>query len=247
VLLHLSGTAAPLLASGVDAPETRAAFAGADAELARLLGCARAAGHLEGLALAVVGDHGAMPVHTLVAPNVALVQAGLQTPAPQGGALLSWVAIARSNGGSAFVYARRGEDAVLARRALEEAAARTRAFRIVSAEEMLRLGADPEAWFGLEADPGFAFSDAPSGALVRAAPVRAAWGYLPERREMDAAFVAAGPGLARGVRVPVMSQLDVAPTLAGLLGLALEGAEGRVLVGLLRLPERAAVPVAGAR
>jgi hypothetical protein len=32
-----------------------------------------------------------------------------------------------------------------------------------------------------------------------------------------------------------MRQLDVAPTLAALLGVPLDGASGRVLVGLLRL------------
>jgi hypothetical protein len=37
-----------------------------------------------------------------------------------------------------------------------------------------------------------------------------------------------------------MAQLDVAPTLATVLGLTLEGADGRALVGLLTSPPRAA-------
>jgi hypothetical protein len=98
---------------------------------------------------------------------------------------------------------------------------------------MLGYGADPAAWFGLEAEPGYAFSDAAGGPELAAAAARAAGGYLPDHAEMDAGFVAWGRGLRRGVRVPRMSQADVAPTLARLVGLELADAEGRVLVGLL--------------
>jgi predicted AlkP superfamily pyrophosphatase or phosphodiesterase len=242
LLLHLSQTVLALASRGVDAAETRAAFAAADAGIARLLRCASERGRLERTVFAVVGDHGATPVHTMVAPNVVLASAGLLTPRQVGPDLLSWAAIVRSNGGSAFVYARGGEDALLARTALEEAASRTGAFRVVSAEEMLRLGADPEAWFGLEAEPGFAFGDEARGFLLRPALLRGGWGYFPDRSEMDAGFVAWGPGLGRRLRIPEMQQTDVAPTLARLLGLSLEGADGRVLVGVLRLPRVSAVP-----
>ena len=88
----------------------------------------------------------------------------------------------------------------------------------------------------IEAEPGFVFSDNATGPTLRAAATRAGGGYLPGHSEMDAGFVAWGPGIARGVRIPVMHQTDVAPTLAPLMGVALEGAEGRVLVGVLRLP-----------
>ena len=39
-----------------------------------------------------------------------------------------------------------------------------------------------------------------------------------------------------------MQLTDVAPTLAPLLGLELGGVDGRVLVGVLRLPRVSAVP-----
>jgi hypothetical protein len=99
---------------------------------------------------------------------------------------------------------------------------------------MLRRGADPEAWFGLDALPGFAFSDAPRGPLVAPSEDRGASGRLSRAPgEATPAFVAFGRGFRRGVRVPEMTQLDVAPTLAAALGMELPGAEGRALVGLL--------------
>jgi hypothetical protein len=237
LLLALGQTEPPLLAQGPGSPAADAAFRSADESLGRLLDCFEHAGKLTDAAVVVVGDHGWLPVHTALAPNSALADAGLLTLIAPGTPLLQrWSALARSNGGSAFVYARKEQDAVLARRALAEAAARAGAFHIVSAEEMLRLGADREAWFGLEADPGYVFVNDPNGPLARTAPERGAGGYLPDEPAMAPGFVAAGAGLRQGLVVPTLRQIDVAPTVARLLGLRLEGTDGRVVVGLLRAP-----------
>ena len=91
--------------------------------------------------------------------------------------------------------------------------------------------------------PGFVFSDTARGPVIRPAATRGGGGYLPNRPEMDAGFVAWGPGIARGVRIPAMDQIDVAPTLAPLMGVTLPGAEGRLFVGVLRLPRVSATPV----
>jgi hypothetical protein len=238
LLLRLEQTRAPIALAGSDAPETRAAFAAVDGELARLLGCLAEVGRLASSAVVVVGDHGSIPVHTLLAPNAVLAAAGLLTPDPKSGKLLGWMAVARSNGGSAFVYADGEDDALLARRALEIEARRTGAFRVISAAQMLEQGADPAAWFGLEAAPGYAFSDAARGAALAPSALRAIGGYLPDRTGMDVGFVAWGRGLRSGVRVPRMSLADVAPTLAALLGVELAEAEGHALVGLLEAQGR---------
>ncbi len=233
LLLHLEQTRAPIAADGPEAPATRASFASADAEIARLLGCLASAGRLASSAVVVVGDHGSIPVHTTVAPNVVLAAAGLLTPDSKSPNLLAWAALVRSNGGSAFVYAEREDDALLARRALDVEATRTGAFRVVPAAEMLAYGGDPAAWFGLEATPGYVFSDAARGRRLSPAAVRAAGGYLPDRPEMDVGFVAWGRGVRRGVRVPRMGLVDVAPTVAAILGFRLPEADGHVLVGLI--------------
>jgi hypothetical protein len=178
---------------------------------------------------------------------VALEAAGLITPARSGSGLASWAAIARSNGGSAFVYARQRQDALLARHALEQAARETGAFRVVSAEEMLRVGADPDAWFGLEAEPGFLFANSLRPPILRAAAGRGSWGYLPERPEMDSGLVAWGAGVRPRLRIPEMQLVDVGPTFARVLGLELEGADGRVLVGALASPGVAAPAAAQAQ
>jgi predicted AlkP superfamily pyrophosphatase or phosphodiesterase len=243
LLLHLSATAEALERSGPGSPEARAAFAQADAALRRLLGCLDAAAALGSSAVAVVGDRGLLAVHTEIHPNVVLARRKLL---PAARSLGRWGAIARPNGGSAFVYAVDEARAVEARRALEEAAAETKAFRVVSAEELLELGADPETWFGLEAKPGWVFGAQASGALLEPARARGASGYLPGVHEMEPAFVLWGRGVRAGVRIPWMRQSDVAPTLARLLGTELEAADGRPVVGALELTA-SAPRTAGAR
>jgi hypothetical protein len=231
VLLHLSQAEAALAEHGPQTPEAVEAFAGADAELARWLGCLRSVDLLESATVMLVGDIGYGSVHTAIAPNVTLQAERLIMPA--GAAIDSWEAIARSNGGSAFVYARGERAAVRARDALARAAQASGAFRVLSADEMISAGADPEAWFGLEAEPGFLFVDDASGELLRPAAVRGAGGYVVAGSAFDPGFAAWGRGIRRGIRIPVMRQTDVAPTLARLLGLTLEQAEGRALVGVL--------------
>ena len=225
---------------GPDSEGAREALARTDGELSSLIECLRARDLLETSALVLVGDRALFPVHTRVDPNVALLDAGLISPPASdlAAGVRGWVAIAHSHGGSAVVYAEDESVALLARRALEMEAERTRAFRAVSARELRALGADPLAWFGLEAAPGFVFGGGYAGPTLRAAELRGAGGYLPSRSGSGVGFVAWGAGLRSGVRVPSMRQIDVAPTVAALLGLDLEGAQGRPLLGVLGVDPR---------
>ncbi len=254
VLAHLSQTAAAVRAHGPDAPETRAAFTAVDTQLRRLDECVAAAGHAERTAFFVAGDGGAEDVHAVLEPNAVLAEAGLLVPSAKSPfAVERWSAYARPAGGSAFVYARKEADAVLARRALSDAAAATGAFRIVTADEMLRRGADPEAWFGLEAEPGYQFAAAVGVPPVHAAAERGGGGYFSQSARTAPGFVAFGSGVRGRVRIPRMRQIDVAPTVASLLGLSLDApgdarsahADGIPLVGALESapPPRALAPV----
>lgn len=210
----------------------RAAIAAADGRVGDLVRCLGRAGRLAASTIVVTGDHGALPVHTAVRPNVVLAAVGLVTARRH--EVLSWQALARSNGGSAFVYAEDADGALLARRALEAAARETAAFRIVSAQEMLARGADPQAWFGLDAAPGWVFDDAVDGARLAPALQRGAGGYAPAEPRMATGLVAWGAGLRPALRVPELRQIDVAPTLALLLDVPLASAEGRALAGVVQ-------------
>jgi Type I phosphodiesterase / nucleotide pyrophosphatase len=58
-------------------------------------------------------------------------------------------------------------------------------------------------------------------------------GYLPSDERMYPLFLAAGRRIKEGIRVGHFHNYDIAPTVAELLGLHLEGLEGRVLTEIL--------------
>lgn len=231
VLVRLSETRNALGRAVPGSAAARAAFASTDAEIARLVRCLDDAGLLATTGLVIAGDHGVAAVHTAVRPNVALAEAGLLLPDPRGAAQ-RWDAIARSNGGSAFVYAGDADAALLARRALEDLANETGVFRVLSAQEMVARGADPEAWFGLEAEPGYVFEDVAGGARMGPASIASAGGYGPGEPRVATGLVLWGPRVRAGVRAPLLRQIDVAPTLASWIGLDLATARGHGVVGL---------------
>jgi predicted AlkP superfamily pyrophosphatase or phosphodiesterase len=231
LMLRLSGAMPTLASQGAEGPAARKAMALVDSMIAWLVECVDRAGRLDSTDIVVVGDHGTIPIHTGIRVNTVLHRGGMIPDE-------YWKALARPNGGSAFVYARDEASAVRARSLLAAEAESTRAFRIVSAQEMLELGADPAAWFGLEAIPGFAFVGGTREPVMVATASRVAGGYLFQDARMSGGFVAWGPGLRTGIRVPVLRQIDVAPTLARLLGVSLGDIDGRELVGALGAPGR---------
>jgi hypothetical protein len=74
--------------------------------------------------------------------------------------------------------------------------------------------------------PGFRSGGALTGAVKRTGTAGGTHGYLPGHRDMEASFFIAGPGIAAR-NLGRIDMRDVAPTLAGLLGVTLPRAEGR--------------------
>ncbi|MDO8377670.1 ectonucleotide pyrophosphatase/phosphodiesterase [Phenylobacterium sp.] len=75
-------------------------------------------------------------------------------------------------------------------------------------------------------------------AAVAKTPIEGgAHGYDPQEPEMAAVFVAQGPHIRRGVRLPTVDNVDVYPFVARLLGVRPEASDGR-LSGLRRALDR---------
>ena len=83
----------------------------------------------------------------------------------------------------------------------------------------------------IAAKPGNVFaSGAPDG---KGEPNGGTHGYLNSDPQMQAIFMAWGSGIKPGVRLGTISNLDVAPTIAALLGIELRNATGRPLTRIL--------------
>lgn len=100
----------------------------------------------------------------------------------------------------------------------------------------LREGADPA--LGLASTEGtmLVAIDSPLP-ILPTGDLRGMHGYLPSMPAMATGFIAAGPGIRRGIELPVVRQLDVAPTVAALLGVPLEHALGLPIPGVLESRE----------
>ena len=80
----------------------------------------------------------------------------------------------------------------------------------------------------LTAKDGYSFSGATGGPVTAAVPQQAgSHGYLASDPDMDAIFIASGYGVKAGGKLDKIQNVDVASTLAELLGVKLPGAKGK--------------------
>jgi len=193
--------------------------------------------------LFVVADHGFAPVDNVVRPNVILRQEGLITLDVDGEVVdrKVWVKAGTAAGVYIFDRERRDEHMALVRAKLGSLEGLD---RIVGPEEFAELGLpDPEdnpyqADMVLNALPGYMFSSAATGndvvVPVSESGMRGMHGQLPTHPLMHATFVAVGAHIRPGTRLETIYAVDVAPTIAAILGLELPEASGRVLTEILR-------------
>jgi predicted AlkP superfamily pyrophosphatase or phosphodiesterase len=81
----------------------------------------------------------------------------------------------------------------------------------------------------LAAAPEYMFSNESEGDFVSQVGVGGTHGYLNTDPKMQAIFIAWGAGIPKGVRLNAISNLDVAPTIAALLGLEMKQAKGHAI------------------
>ena len=89
----------------------------------------------------------------------------------------------------------------------------------------------------LAAEPGYAFEGGIAGDPVSDVPPGASpgtHGYLNSDREMSALLIASGAGVKPGTRLGAVPNVNVAPTIARLLGLKWPSDRGRAISELLR-------------
>lgn len=235
--VHFSQTDTVQHALGPGTPEALVALEETDANLAILVDAARRTGAAEAITLIVTGDHGFVPLHTELAINLPLVEAGLITKGRD--QRPEWQAIVSPNRGLGSLYVREGprRSDILARAREALTAYETRypgRFRMLDRPALDRWGADAAALLGIEPTPGYVLDARLDGPFAQPHGRAAGHGYSPDTPGMETGLVLAGAGIRRGVRLPETRSLDVAPTVAVLLGLTLAHAEGQPIAGALK-------------
>ncbi|MEQ1861622.1 MAG: ectonucleotide pyrophosphatase/phosphodiesterase [Chthoniobacteraceae bacterium] len=191
--------------------------------------------------LIVSSDHGFFPYQQHIQPNVMLRNEQLLIA--EGSKITGGSVRALSQGGASFIYilddSKRDE---LLRRVAKLFAGIEGMDLVITPEDFPKYGlADPKQDrrmpdIVLSAKSGYSFSDSLAGGVVitpKSDEVKGTHGYDPNQPMLHGSFVAWGAGIKPGATLDRIDNLDVAPTMAALLGLEMKDVDGKVLGGIL--------------
>lgn len=200
---------------GVFNRETRKAIQRLDHRAAEIWETMQHTPGMEGAALCLVSDHGQADVRETVSLGEALTRLGL-------GSLFT----VQSNGFGAYLFFRQKEEEAAHLGELTDFLCQhmeeLRASAVYSAEDLAAMGAVEGVSLAVEAAPGVVYDDG----LPQAKREKATHGFGPGHPAENCLFALRGKGIREGVWIPDMPMRDVAPTLAGILGVKMPQARG---------------------
>ena len=239
LLFHLLQTDSLQHGYGALSPPAYAAFADADANIARLVDAARKAGLLDRITFIIASDHGFTNYTHVIHPNVALVRQGLLRREKGGYRGDVWIV---PEGGEASLYIRDdAKRAALTPKLKADFEKLPGVAAVYSGDEAKRLGLPlpsstsqaPDLYLVPKA--GYAFMEGTEEPLITdVAPARGGHGYLNTDADMQALFMASGAHIRRGVELGAISNLRVAPTIAKLLDVSLPAATQAPLIEIVQ-------------
>lgn len=229
LLFHLLQTDTLQHEYGALSPAAYAAYAYADASIARLIHAARKAGLLDRITFIVASDHGFADYTHIIHPNVALVRQGLLHKKDGNYCGDIWI---QPEGGEASLYIRDNAKRAPLTSQLKHYFETLPGVAVVyTGDDAKRLGipspgtTDQAPDLYLVAKPDYAFMEGTEEPLVTdVKPARGAHGYLNTEADMQALFIASGAHIRSGVSLGTISNLRVAPTIARILGISLPAA-----------------------
>ncbi len=186
------------------------------------------------LVVCVVSDHGSLDNTHNISPNVLLKKAGL-IETDERGKVTSWKAFSQRAGGTAEIRLADPQDKAAAE-ALGAVMEQLKQdpdsgiLEILNGEEARARGGFPEAAYVLVSKKGYELRDDVDGEYCRTRLTqKAQHGYSEKFPEMRASFMITGKGIGKG-NVENAHLIDVAPTLAAVMGAELPDAQGRNLL-----------------
>lgn len=246
LMTHLIGLDDAKHDHGTRSEQASTALRHQDTCLERILDAIEDSGTAGQTNLVVLGDHGHLDTTRRVRLNRMLLDAGLG-PVNTGSAWIkgaAWRYWFRCAGGSAYLHV---HDSPAGTAALAEAAALLDHWKadpaagiaaIHSGQELEDLRAGSSAAFAIDAEPGVQFIEDTEGPAVEYSPQPGAFGadhgYPPWTPGYHSLFMATGAGIREGADPGRFGMIDVAPTLACLLGLDFPPCDGRVNESIVR-------------
>jgi predicted AlkP superfamily pyrophosphatase or phosphodiesterase len=215
---------------GPMSPASFTAIALLDSHVKQILDALQRSGQSKNATVIVVSDHGFRAIKHRIHPNVLLRQKGFLSEAQDA----SKGARVLSDGGIAMVYLAGPSKSELAAKLREVFTGAEGIDHVYGTEDLPKLGlptpamSDQAPDLVLAATPDYLFANESDGDYVTTA-VGGTHGYLNTDPKMQAIFIASGAGVPKGVHLGSISNLDVAPTIAALLGLEMNQIKGHAI------------------
>jgi predicted AlkP superfamily pyrophosphatase or phosphodiesterase len=200
-----------------------------DANVKRIVDATKRAGLYRHTTFIVVSDHGFRTIKHRLQPNALLREKGLLMGAPDE---LKGKAFVQAEGGTAMVYVTNHDRLDELRRIFTGVEGID---HIYGPEDFSQLGlptketSDQAPDLVLAATPDYAFTNESEGPFVTEIAQGGTHGYVNTDPNMQAIFIASGTGIPKGVRLDSIPNLDVAPTIAVLLGLEMKNVKGHAI------------------
>jgi len=221
MLVHLVNIDLMEHLTGKDSPQSRKALLETDALIGKIV----ASVDLTETVVILLGDHGFRDYRKTIQVNTLFGEKNWFTV--KDGKISAWEVLASAEGGQAAVYLRDPAQGPEVLRLLDTKA--NGLYRIIPKDELDKWNAYPDALCALESAEGYAFGGELAGPLVvDTKGIRGAHGWSPMIADMRAGLIAFGKGILPGRKIGIVRSVDVAPTVAALLGFSIPGAEGTV-------------------
>jgi|APTNR8051073442_1049403.scaffolds.fasta_scaffold07855_2 predicted AlkP superfamily pyrophosphatase or phosphodiesterase len=234
-------------ATGRQSAEAYWAANDSDNRVADLVRATEEAGIRDKTTFVITTDHGFITYTKTINPNAMLRREGFVKAAALGKSLAPDSPVyAMSQGGGCFVYVldSANRDKIIAQITPKLAAMEGVEAVIPSAEFASRIGhqtadKDPrEPDLCLSAKDGYSFADslADTADISPTDGPKGSHGYLQTNPDLYGCCVISGAGIKAGTVVDFIQNIDLAPTMARLLGIEMPTADGKVLNAILTKP-----------
>ncbi len=242
LLLHLLNCDTTHHQYGAQTQAGYTAVAYADACVGRVLEAIDAAGIRDKTAVFIVSDHGFTTTEKALLPNSLLRQEGWLRAAGASKIEEARVCVVPEGGVGLLYITDPTLDAAARGKIRDLFVAREGMAMVLEGDKFAECGfPDVRDWpqmadMVLVAEDGYCFSGkadeerwvAPNTQV--GAPL-GNHGFISTNPKMNATFIAAGAGLKSGVKLDVIDNINVAPTVAHLLGIELPDTDGRIITG----------------
>jgi len=224
---------------GTDSLEVEQAMIRMDKRLGDMIQAVEKAGIKESTTFLVVGDHGQINIRYQVRLNQLLREAGLIY---EENGKMKWRAYIQSAGGAAYLHLREN-DREAERRVVGiiNQAINADCYgieRLYGRTELDQFHAETSVGYMLEAKIGYCFEDDLDGPVVT--PVDASegelatHGYSPDKPDYQCNFVVSGAEIKDNYPLGEIQMVDIAPTMADILGIDFYDCDGRSLTEIFK-------------